>query len=66
MTKKYSTELVAFLEAWDKDELGNGAWQALLEGGVSAFNKWKGTNIDPHYGFLLYVEAKAIKNDRGN
>jgi len=47
-----------FLEAWDDDTLPDGAWQALLEEGVDAYNQEHDANIDSYEGFMAYVESK--------
>lgn len=50
--------LFDYLEAYDHDELADGAWQAVIEDGVKAYNQRFGTNVDPFDGFMAYVEAR--------
>jgi hypothetical protein len=40
------------------DDLPDGAWQAWCEEGVAVFNKDCGTHIDPHDGWLYWVNNK--------
>ncbi len=49
-------ELYDFLEAYDDDSLPDGAWQALLMEGVEQFNIAYNKDIDPHEGFMAYVQ----------
>lgn len=49
--------LIGFLEAYDHDDLPDGAWQAMIEDGVKDFNEWQGASVDPFDGFMAYVEA---------
>lgn len=50
--------LIGFLEAFDHDDLPDGAWQAMIEDGVEAYNKEFGAHIAPFDGFMAYAEAK--------
>ncbi|MFA7667328.1 MAG: hypothetical protein WCY32_14560 [Burkholderiaceae bacterium] len=50
--------LFDFLETFDHDDLSNGAWQAVIEDGVKAYNKEFGTNVDPFEGFMAYVRPR--------
>lgn len=50
--------LIDFLEAYDHDDLPDGAWQAMIEDGVKAYNEEFGARIDPFDGFMAYIEAK--------
>lgn len=64
--KKYSREkhgpmLVAFMSAWDHDDLADGAWQAVLESGGESFAKAYGISISGFDAFMEYV----MLNDKG-
>jgi hypothetical protein len=48
-------ELKLFLAQYDDDTLNDGAYWALLEEGVMAFNTAHGTNLDPHNTVLEYL-----------
>ena len=50
--------LVAYLEAWDDDDLSDAMWQAMIEEGVKFYNNDNGTNIDPFDGWLIYINEK--------
>lgn len=47
--------LFAFLQAFDDDSLPDGAWQAMIEDGVTAWNEAEKANLDPFENFLEYV-----------
>lgn len=51
-------DLIGFLEAYDHDDLADGAWQAMIEDGVKDYNEWQGASVDPFDGFMAYIEAK--------
>jgi hypothetical protein len=51
--------LCDFLEAWDNDELPDGAWWAMLMEGVEAYNDEYDGDIDPHDGVLAYVYERG-------
>lgn len=51
--------LVDFLQAWDMDDLPDGAWQAMLEEGAEAYSDEFGISIDPHDAFIEYCTATA-------
>lgn len=48
-------ELVLFLAHYDDDTLNEGAYWALLEEGVMAYNSANGTDLDPHATVLEYL-----------
>jgi len=50
--------LFDFLEAYDHPDLADGAWQAVIEDGVKAYNAAFGHHVDPFEGFMAYVEAR--------
>ena len=50
--------LFDFLEAYDHDDLPDGAWQAMIEDGVKDFNDAFEANVDPFDGFMAYIEAR--------
>jgi len=52
--------LFDFLEAYDHDGLADGAWQAVIEDGVKAYNAEFGHRVDPFEGFMAYVEAASV------
>ena len=39
-------------------ELSDGAWQSCCMEGVESFNKESKTNIDPHDGWLFWMENR--------
>ena len=50
-----------FLEAFDNDELSDGAWWACLEEGVSAYNEVEGTDVDPNDGVHAYLARRHVQ-----
>ena len=57
--KQHRKGLVEFLEAWDMDDLPDGAWQAFLEEGAEAYSDEFQIAIDPHDAFIEYCRATA-------
>lgn len=53
------TALFDFLDGWYDDELPDGAWWAMLEEGVVAYNKETGQDIDPNDGVHAYLQARG-------
>ena len=51
-----------FLEAWNNDELPDGAWWAMLEEGVTAYNEVEGTRVDPNDGVHAYLARRHDNN----
>ena len=56
-----NTELFGFLQAFDDDDLPDGAWQAKIEDGVVAWNEDKGTNLSPFDTWVEYVEVAETR-----
>ena len=54
-----NTGIYAFLEAFDDDSLSDGAWMAMLQEGVRAWNEQNGTDLDEHDTWLEYVQHKS-------
>lgn len=50
--------LVAFVSAWDMDDLPDGAWQCMIEEGVQAWADEYGVSIDPNDGFHEYLKGR--------
>lgn len=59
-------ELYAFLQAFDNDDLPDGAWQAMIEDGVRAWNNDKSAKRDPFDTFLQYVAETERQENRSN
>jgi len=59
--EEHGPMLVAFMSAWDHDDLADGAWQAVLESGGEAFAKDYGISISGFDAFMEYV----MLNDKG-
>ena len=59
MNKEQKEALADYLDAFNNDNLSDGAWQGVLMEGVEQFNEDMGLNIDPHEGFLIYVEIRG-------
>ena len=59
MKKNLRKELCDFLDGWmdisGADDMPDGAWQAMCEEGVEAFNQEYGTHIDTNDGFHAWV-----------
>ena len=47
-----------------KDDLPDGAWQAMLEAVVVEFNEDENTDFDPHTMFLEYVRDQKQLRDK--
>lgn len=43
------------------DDFPDGAWQSCCMEGVEAFNDWRKTHIDPHDGWLYWVQHSTPK-----
>jgi len=57
------TELFGFLSAFDDDSAPDGAWQAMIEDGVIAWNEDNKTNLDPFDTFHAYVEEAERRQE---
>ena len=40
------------------DDLSDGAWQSCCETGVESHNKEFGTHIDPHDGWMFWINQR--------
>lgn len=49
-------DLLYYMQANDNDELSDGAWQAMLEDSVKAYNRNHKTNYDPFEMFMEYIQ----------
>lgn len=52
-----------FLDAYDDDNLSDGAWWSRLEEGVTAWNELNNDNLDPHEIVSQYVAKQAAKDN---
>lgn len=53
--------LLEFLDGWMMpmdDDLPDGAWQAMVQEGVAAYNETYGTHIDTFDGWMAWVKAR--------
>ena len=50
--------LYAFLTGFDDDSLSFGAWQAMIQEGVKAWNEQNGCELDEHDTMLAYYRKK--------
>lgn len=50
-----------FLDAYDDDNLSDGAWWSRLEEGVTAWNELNNDNLDPHEIVSEYVAIQSEK-----
>lgn len=50
-----------YIDAWNNDDLPDGAWWAMLEEGVDSYNKEFGTSIDGNDGVHAYLRLKNEK-----
>jgi len=57
---KNDSLLCSYLQVYDNDDLPDGAWQAMIEDGVDAFNEDYGTVYDRNEGFLIYCRKHAL------
>ena len=55
-------ELCWYLDGWQEasgaDEMSDGAWQCVMMEGVDAYNKENNTKIDPHEGWLYWIDNR--------
>ena len=65
---KKEISLYPYMDAWNDDELSDGAWMAMLEEGVVSFNKENNTNYDFYDELGGYIEwrNREIKNNENN
>ena len=51
-----------FLDGWEgasgADEMSDGAWQCVMMEGVESYNKVNNTKIDPHEGWVYWIENR--------
>lgn len=52
--------LVDFMQAFDNDDLSDGAWQAMLEDGGDAYAETFGVKISGYDAFMEYVELRGL------
>jgi len=52
-------DFIDFMESYMDafDDLNDGAWETVIKEGVEAFNKTYHRDLDPHEGFLHYIES---------
>lgn len=55
--REHRVSLVAFVSAWDMNELPDGAWQSTIEEGVQAWADEYGVAIVPLDGFHEYIKG---------
>jgi len=55
---KVKNDLFHYMQANDDSDLPQGAWQAMLEDAVEAYNNQHGTNFDPYDMFMEYIQWK--------
>lgn len=60
-------DVFEFMALLDNPDLSDGAWQAVLENAVTAFNEANGTDYDPFNTWLSYVRRNSQQtNDNGD
>ena len=64
MNEAFCWWLDGWQEASGADEMSDGAWQAVMMSGVEAYNEENDTNIDPHEGWLYWIQNR--ENDQEN
>lgn len=58
MNKEFCWFMDGWQEASGADEMPDGAWQCVMMEGVEAYNEDEKTNIDPHEGWLYWIENR--------
>ena len=58
MNKEFCWWMDGWQEASGAEDMPDGAWQAVMMSGVEAYNESEGTNIDPHEGWLYWVQNR--------
>jgi hypothetical protein len=58
MDKPFCWWMDGWQEASGADEMSDGAWGAVMQEGVRAYNEDNKTNFDEHEGWLYWIENR--------